>query len=157
MISYDTETRDPNLLTQGPGNIRSAAGHEPGKVVGVSLGVGDRDGEQWYFPIDHTNIDEPDADNMDRDQVTRFLRDVLETDVPKLGANLLYDMGWLKSDLGIYVHGRQNDVQIDEQLINEHARSHALGILCATYGTDGKEEKEMYEWQAEQFGTTASR
>ena len=76
LLCYDTETRDPNLLTDGPGNIRSAAGLEPGKLVGVSLGVGDRDGEQWYFPIAHTDIDKPDADNMDKDQVCRFLVDV---------------------------------------------------------------------------------
>lgn len=157
LIAYDTETRDPNLLTAGPGNIRAKAGHEPGKVVGVSIGVGPRDGEQWYFPFAHTNVDEPDADNMDRDQCLRFLKDVLENDVPKLGANNLYDVGWLKSDCDIAVGGKQNDVILAEPLINENARSYALSILCAKYGTEGKDETEMYEWQADMFGGTANR
>ena len=155
LLSYDTETRDPNLLTQGPGNIRSAAGLEPGKLVGVSLGVSDREGEQWYFPIAHTDIDKPDADNMDKDQVLRFLRDVLGTEVPKLGANLLYDLGWLETE-GVRVGGKQYDVQIAQPLIDENMRSYALKILAANYGGKGKDSGAMYEWQADAFGGQAT-
>ena len=156
MIAYDTETKDPNLLTNGPGNIRSRAGLEDGRLVGVSLGVGDQDGEQWYFPIAHTDVDKPDADNMDRDQVVRFLNDVLDNDVPKLGTNLIYDLGWLATE-GVRVGGRQYDVQVAEPLLDENMRSYALKILAAKYGGQGKDELDMYEWQAETFGGRASR
>ena len=156
LLSYDTETRDPNLLTGGPGNIRSTAGLEPGKLVGISLGVGDRDGEQWYFPIAHTDIDKPDADNMDKDQVLRFLRDVLGTEVPKLGTNLIYDLGWLATE-GVHVGGKQYDVQNAEPLIDENMRSYALKILSAKYGGEGKDDADMYAWQAETFGGRANR
>jgi DNA polymerase I-like protein with 3'-5' exonuclease and polymerase domains len=156
LLCYDTETRDPNLLTKGPGNIRSTAGLEAGKLVGISLGVGDREGEQWYFPIDHTDIDKPDADNMDKDQVLRFLCDVLGTDVPKLGTNLIYDLGWLATE-GVVVGGKQYDVQNAEPLIDENMRSYALKILSAKYGGQGKDEADMYAWQAETFGGRANR
>jgi DNA polymerase I-like protein with 3'-5' exonuclease and polymerase domains len=156
MIAYDTETRDPKLLDSGPGNIRSKAGLEPGEVVGISIGVGDRDGEQWYFPIAHKDIDRPDSDNMDRDQVIRFCQDVLGNEIPKLGTNLIYDLGWLAT-LGVSVGGKQYDVQNAEPLIDENMRSYALSILSAKYGGQGKDESGMYEWQAETFGGRANR
>ena len=156
MIAYDTETRDPKLLERGPGNIRARAGKERGRVVGISIGVGEQEGEQWYFPFAHLDIDKPDEQNMDKEQVLRFVQDVLGDDRPKLGANLLYDMGWLATE-GITVGGKQNDVQIAEPLIDENARSYAMSILCKKYGTLGKDEKEMYQWQAETFGGKANR
>jgi len=156
LLAYDTETRDPNLLTQGPGNIRARQGMEPGKVVGVSLGVSDRPGDQWYFPIAHMDEDTPDDQNMDPDQVRRFLNDVLGTEVPKLGANLLYDIGWLQTE-GVTVRGKQYDVQIAEPLIDENARSYALKTLSLKYGGQGKDEDDMYQWQAETFGGKANR
>lgn len=156
MIAYDTETRDPKLLEKGPGNIRAKAGKERGRLCGVSIGVGPGPGEQWYFPFAHLDIDKNDEQNMDKEQVLRFVQDVLGDDRPKLGANLLYDMGWLATE-GITVGGKQFDVQIAEPLIDENARSYALSILCAKYGTEGKDEQEMYEWQAETFGGTANR
>jgi len=152
MIAYDTETKDPTLLTDGPGNIRARAGVEDGRVVGVSVGVGPGEGEQWYFPFAHEN----DPQNMDKDQVLKFLRDVLGTNIPKLGMNLLYDLGWLKTE-GVEVGGLQYDVQNAEPLINENMRSYALSILCAKYGTLGKDEDEMYKWQADEFGGRATR
>jgi DNA polymerase I-like protein with 3'-5' exonuclease and polymerase domains len=93
---------------------------------------------------------------MDRDQVIAWAKDTLETDTPKLGANLLYDLGWLATE-GVYVKGNQYDVQIAEPLIDENARRYALSALCKKYGTEGKDEKEMYEWQAETFGGRANR
>jgi DNA polymerase I-like protein with 3'-5' exonuclease and polymerase domains len=153
LLAYDTETRDPSLLTKGPGNIRARAGKERGRVVGISIGTEDA---QWYFPFAHLDIDKPDEQNMDKEQVLRFAKDVLETDVPKLGANLLYDMGWLATE-GIQVGGKQLDIQLAEPLIDENARSYAMSILCAKYGTLGKDEFDMYEWQAEHFGGQANR
>jgi DNA polymerase I-like protein with 3'-5' exonuclease and polymerase domains len=156
LLAYDTETRDPNLLTKGPGDIRSRAGLEPGKVVGVSLGTSDREGDQWYFPIAHSDVNKPDPDNMDPDQVRRFLKDVLGTNVPKLGANLIYDLGWLATE-DIHVGGKQYDVLLAEPLIDENARRYSLKLLAAKYGGQGKDEKDMYEWQAEAFGGRANR
>ena len=156
MIAYDTETRDPKLLEKGPGNIRARAGKERGRLCGVSIGVGPGPGEQWYFPFAHLDIDKNDEQNMDKEQVLRFVQDVLGDDRPKLGANLLYDLGWLATE-GITVGGKQYDVQIAEPLIDENARSYAMSILCAKYGTLGKDEQEMYQWQAETFGGKANR
>ena len=156
MIAYDTETRDPKLLEKGPGNIRARAGKERGRLCGVSIGVGPGPGEQWYFPFAHLDIDKNDEQNMDKEQVLRFVQDVLGDDRPKLGANLLYDLGWLATE-GITVGGKQYDVQIAEPLIDENARSYAMSILCAKYDTLGKDEQEMYQWQAETFGGKANR
>jgi DNA polymerase I-like protein with 3'-5' exonuclease and polymerase domains len=156
VIAYDTETKDPTIKQKGPGNIRAKIGKERGHVVGVSIGVGEREGEQWYFPFAHLDVDKPDENNMDPDQVRRFLNDVLGDDRPKLGTNLLYDLGWLATE-GVHVGGKQYDIQIAEPLIDENMRSYALSILCAKYGTEGKDEHDMYAWQAEQFGGKADR
>jgi DNA polymerase I-like protein with 3'-5' exonuclease and polymerase domains len=156
MIAYDTETLDPDLLKKGPGNIRARTGKGKGHLVGIAIGVGDREDEQWYFPFKHLDRDEPDPQNMDKEQVLRFVQDVLGDDRPKLGANLLYDLGWLATE-GITVGGKQYDVQIAEPLIDENARSYSLGILSAKYKGKGKDEQAMYQWQHEAFGGGANR
>ena len=46
-IAIDLETRDPNLMTMGPGWARN-----DGYVVGIAIAAGD---QAWYFPIRHEN------------------------------------------------------------------------------------------------------
>ena len=106
LISLDTETRDPHLLERGPGGVRY-----DGQVVGVSLS----DGTQTvYLPVAHEG-----GDNLDKVQVFNYLEAQLKGNQPKVGANLIYDLEWLRAE-GIAVAGDIRDIQIAEPLIDEN-------------------------------------
>jgi hypothetical protein len=73
IVGIDLETRDPNLLTLGPGGVRG-----DGYVIGISVAT---DVFQGYYPIGHDG-----GGNLDRAQVLAWLQDVLGGDNPKVGA-----------------------------------------------------------------------
>lgn len=146
IIAIDTETYDPELTTHGPGWARNS-----GEIVGVSIAV-DRH-NSWYFPVGHTVQAEM---NMDRVQVMRFLKHVLETDVPKVGANLQYDVGWLQEE-GIEVGGKLYDIQYAEALIDDTARSYALEVIAQKYLGEGKVSDQMYKWIDLAYGGPAKK
>lgn len=139
-IALDTETYDPELLDYGPGWARGK-----GHVVGVSLAV---DGASWYFPMRHTICPEQ---NMEPEKVLAYLKETLgRKHQPKVGANLLYDVGWLKAE-GVEVRGQLIDVQIAESLLDETSPL-ALEHLAAKYLGEGKETSLLYRWCADSFG-----
>lgn len=140
-ISYDVETYDPNLTTHGPGWARG-----DGHICGISLGV--PDGGRWYFPMRHTI--EPEF-NMEPDQVLRYVQSVLGDRRPKIGANLQYDMGWLKQE-GVEVGGPQYDVQYAEALLNSEAPNVSLEHLAQAYLGEGKDSPFLYQWLADFYG-----
>lgn len=137
VLGLDTETYDPELTTAGPG-----WGRGRGHLVGVSLAV--QDGTSWYFPMRHETAPEL---NMDPEQVLRYLRHTLGTDIPKVGANLLYDLGWLTEER-VDVQGSLYDVQYAEALLNSEAPNVALDALALEYLGQGKVTNELYEWLA---------
>lgn len=138
-IGIDTETRDPDLLTKGAG---WATGN--GEVVGISLAVED---DAWYFPIRHTVQAEM---NLDPDMVLRYLSDVLGDSRPKVGANLMYDVGWLNHE-GVKVGGKLIDVQFMEALLHEIGET-SLEYLGEKYLGVGKTTHDLYEWAALSYG-----
>lgn len=139
-ISIDVETKDPELLTHGPGWARGK-----GHLVGISVAV---PGRAWYFPMRH----EVCADqNLDPDHVLSWARDTLcNPSQPKLGANLLYDVGWL-SEENVHVRGKLYDVQFAEALLDETARTN-LDELGVKYLGTGKETNQLYQWSADYYG-----
>jgi DNA polymerase-1 len=149
VISLDTETYDPHLLDHGPGWGRGA-----GHIVGFSLAARDAVGNsgKWYFPVRHEF--EPEY-NMDAQQCFKWLKSVLETDnVPKVGANLLYDVGWLTTE-NIFVRGVLHDVQFAEALLHEDGVV-ALEYLGQKYLQEGKDSGMLYQWLAEAYGGNVS-
>jgi DNA polymerase I-like protein with 3'-5' exonuclease and polymerase domains len=139
ILGLDTETKDPNLLSIGPGAIR-----RDGYVVGISVATGDA---KWYFPINHEG-----GGNLDRDRVCRWLKDVLGTDTPKVGANILYDLEWLRGDLGIRVNGPLYDVQVAEPILDENKQGgYSLDNLSQGYLGEGKQEDGL-KAAAEAYG-----
>lgn len=148
VIGFDTETYDPELLDAGPG-----WGRGKGHIIGASLSVDD--GTSWYFPIRHgimpdgSQILPPEhaAMNMDPAQVMRFLKHTLGDNRPKVGANVIYDIGWLAWE-GVTVGGRVYDVQFAEALLNSEEPSVALENLAQTHLGEGKVTEELYEWLA---------
>lgn len=144
VISFDTETYDPELTTKGPGWARGR-----GHIVGVSIGV---DGGQWYFPMRHEI--EPE-NNIDPSKVLAWLSDTLNTPrIAKVGANIIYDIGWLRQE-GVIVSGALYDVQYAEALLNEGAKV-ALDTLAAKYLDERKESDLLYRWCADYYGGAVS-
>lgn len=143
VLSVDVETKDLNLLDKGPGWARN-----DGHIVGVAIGA-DND-KRWYLPMRHEH--EP-HNNLDPVHVVNFLKDVLgNANQPKVGANLLYDLGWLKTE-GIDVTGDLYDVQYAEALLHEKS-SVSLDYLGHKYLGQKKESSLLYAWCAKSYGGT---
>lgn len=141
VISIDCETYDPELLDHGPGWARGK-----GHIVGVSVGADG--GGRWYFPIRHEV--EPEH-NWSPETVLAWLRDTLANPAqPKVGANLMYDVGWLRHE-GVTVAGELVDVQYAEALLDERAEV-ALETLAQKYLGEGKESSLLYRWCADFYG-----
>lgn len=141
VISIDLETYDPELIERGPGWARGI-----GHIVGVSIGADD--GGRWYFPMRHEI--EPEM-NWDPEVILMWLRDVLsDPKQPKVGANILYDIGWLQQE-GVFVKGALFDVQHAEALLNE-AAGVALETLAQKYLNEGKESDLLYRWCSDYYG-----
>ena len=134
IIGLDIETKDPNLTTHGPG-----WGYGDGNIVGISLST---EFESWYFPVAH----EVGAhQNMDKDNVYRYLSDLLSLNTIKVGANLMYDIGWLLHE-GIPVKGKFYDVQFAEAVLDDTAQSYSLDTIAHTYLRVGKQKSELQQW-----------
>ena len=130
IISVDIETYDPELKELGTGVYR-----KDGNVLGVSIS----DGEfSEYYNIGHKECNPKLADiNI------KYLRDLLGNPVPKVGANLLYDLDWLQNSLSISVKGELHDVQIAEPLINEYRESYSLNSLGLLYLGEEKRKSRL--------------
>lgn len=114
LITLDLETYDPNLKSKGPGSFRN-----DGFVLGVAIKIDDNPG--FYLPILKANP-----------KIISYLKDLLSTNIPKLGANILYDLSWLHW-LGIKVNGLKYDVQVAEALIDENQFKYNLESLASKY------------------------
>ncbi len=140
-LAVDTETYDPELLEKGPGWARSR-----GHVVGVSLCTDD--GHSMYLPVRHSV--EPEW-NMDPVNVFAYLNDMLgDVRQPKIGANLMYDIGWLQQE-GVQVQGDLMDVQFAEALLDERATTN-LDDLAGRYLGQSKETSLLYQWCSDFYG-----
>jgi len=138
-IAVDCETCDPLLKTNGPGWHRDDT-----FIAGVAIGT--EDGFRQYYPIDHEG-----GGNMDADKVLRYLASELKHDEPKVGAHLLYDLGFLEES-GIHVGGLLYDVQNAEPLLNENKFTYSLESLSKQYLGIGKLDDELDEWLISNFG-----
>lgn len=141
-ICFDLETYDPGIADKkGPGWARGL-----GHVVGVAVGV--PGGGRWYFPIRHETMPEH---NLDPDHVFAWLRDTLGNPrQTKLGANIIYDVGWLRQE-GVIVAGPLVDVQYAEALLSEGTPV-ALDHLGEKYLGEGKITNTLYRWLADWQG-----
>lgn len=138
-IGIDCETFDPDLLTHGPGWARNK-----GHIVGISVAV---PGNKWYFPIRHEV--QPEL-NMDPQMVLRWAKWAFSGKGVKVGANLLYDIGWLAQE-GVPVPGQLYDCQYAEALLNETSRVN-LEALGQKYLGRGKESAVIKQWAKQAYG-----
>lgn len=141
ILAIDVEAYDPELLAHGPGWARGKS-----RLVGASIGT--EDGYRWYFPWGH---EVEGQDNLPRVNCLNFLRDTLgNPKQTKVGANLLYDIGTLRSE-GVTVRGDLVDVQFAEALLDERANVN-LEELGKKYLGVGKQSNLLYEWCAKFYG-----
>lgn len=129
-LGLDTETKDPGLLTFGPGVL-----HGKAHSVGVSLSTGDA---SWYFPSHHSE------DNCTWD-VYAWLADLCKEERDWVGANLPYDVEIL-DHRGVRPRGRWLDVQVAEPLLDEERDGgYRLDVLAKYYLGEGKNEQKLIE------------
>jgi len=129
-IAIDIETYDPQLMSLGSGSIK-----KNGFVCGISI-ANDRNMSE-YYPIRHSE------GNEDLEKVKYFIKPILECNLPKIGANLIYDIAWLKCDLGLDVKGKLYDIQVAEPLIDETRKSYSLDFLSSHYLGQTKFHSEL--------------
>src|SRR5262245_11695299 len=89
----------------------------------------------------------PDTANVDRDALTRWLQDLVASDVHIVGHNTLYDLGWLQTDLGVAMPPpeRLEETAAAATLVDENQPSYKLDALCAWRGIAGKDEALLRE------------
>lgn len=138
--SIDTETFDPHLLTHGPGWARG-----DGHMVGLSVAVPGH--APWYFPMRHEVNPE---ENMDPDHVLAWARDNLCGPGYTIGANLQYDIGWLRQE-GVFIPPPYIDVQYGGGLLSERDPV-ALDFMAQKYLGDHKKTELLYQWCADYYG-----
>lgn len=134
IISFDIETYDPELIKKGPGVYRND---------GCILGVAISDGQfKEYYSFNHKDTDQ------DNEKNKRYIADVLKNDVPKIGANILYDIDWLQNSerYNLQINGRLNDIQIAEPLLCEYKNSFSLDNLAKDYLGLKKETDILQNW-----------
>src|SRR6516225_1827692 len=146
LIALDSETKDLGLQA----GLSPGSSTNNGCVVGIS--VAHRAGTEtpgYYFPIAH-----PDSDNFPREQVAQWLRDHLKAGVRIVGCNLLYDLGWLSTDLGIPVPSAEQleEVTAAATFTNENLFTYSLDALCQAYDVPGKDETLLREAITLQLG-----
>lgn len=145
VVALDTETKDTELTTKGPGFRRE--GDEGAHIVGIACGT--PDGGRWYFPMRHTIAPEQ---NLDPGHVLAWAKDNLCTPgQTKVGANLMYDVDALWSE-GVPVTGPFIDVQFAEALLDENRFSYSLENLLHDYFGTGKVKDDLRNWVERAYG-----
>lgn len=144
LLGLDTETKDLELGSRGPGAVRGAA-----HAVGFSVATEDK---SWYFPIRH-EYEAQKGMNLDPVSTLAWLNEQLQVQRPVVGANLLYDLEILRVE-GVRVNPKCPlwDVQLAEPLLDEQRRSYALDALGQIHLGTGKDSNELYQWCASSFG-----
>ena len=135
IIGIDIETYDPFLLDKGPGARRGE-----GYILGVSIGTADKG---WYFGLNHIDT----QNNVKRDKFTKWLGDLFNTPgIEWVGANIYYDLLWLRSELGLKVSKKSMcvDVQAIETCLCSPDNV-KLNTLAKKYLNEEKDEDWLYE------------
>jgi len=142
IIAIDVETRDPRLISHGPGWTRN-----DGNLIGIAVSS-----SKWtgYLPIAHEG-----GANLSKSLVLRWLKDQLKHGMSVVFHNAQYDLGWLASE-GIEIPGTILDTMIAAPLLDENRYSYSLNALGATYLGEKKKEDEL-RMAASQHGVDAKK
>jgi len=144
ILGVDTETKDPHICKYGPGHFDPDA-----YMVGVSLAS--PDGKKVYLPLRHEG-----GGNLPLEETLADLRELLARPMPKVGAAIMYDVGFLAKD-NIELGGTWIDVAGVEALIDENRHTYSLNSLATRYLGVTKTEDALYQWCAAHFGGQPTR
>ena len=95
-----------------------------------------------YIPLRH-----PDSDNFERENVSRWLKDLIASGVKFTTLNGLYDWGWLRADLGVAMppSDQLEEIGALATLIDENRFNYSLDALCDWRGLPGKDTALLEE------------
>ena len=115
-----------------------------GYICGISVAWRD-DGEHSRATISRCAI--PTAENFDRENVARWLKDHIAAGVKFITQNGLYDWGWLRADLGIAMppSDQLEEIGALATLIDENRFNYSLDALCDWRGLPGKDTALLEE------------
>jgi len=130
-IAIDLETKDPDLIKMGSGNVT-----DRGDVTGFAVAV---QGWSGYYPIAHEG-----GGNMDRKKVLKWFQGVLATPATKIFHNAMYDVCWIRS-LGLSINGLMVDTMIASALVDENQMRYDLNNCSKRYTGKTKNETNLYE------------
>jgi DNA polymerase-1 len=149
VIALDVETKETDW-DHGPGWARGKS-----SIVGFSIAARGRAGEagRWYFPIRHEVRPE---ENLEPASALAWLKANLSSDVPKVGANLIFDLGTLAACEGITAAGELIDVSFAQALLDEESPT-ALDHLAAVWLGERKRTDLLYEWCKAAYGGVADQ
>ena len=111
--------------------------------MGVSFAI--EDGPAHYLPVRHEG-----GGNLDSDQVWSYLRKQSQEYTGDIvGANLSYDMDYLRTQNVPFDRCRFRDIQIAEPLLDEHQDRYSLQAIAERYEIPGKSEEGLNAAAAE--------
>ncbi len=142
-LTIDCEVHDPLLKTRGSGWPYRKTGQNGGHILGVSVHC---ETAHFYLPWAHME------GNQDPLKCKAYLTEMFTRDEtqPKIFANALYDMGWLKAE-GIGIKGQIEDVMFMAPLIDENRFDYSLDALGKDYVNYRKDEAALAE-EAKRLG-----
>lgn len=142
-IGFDWEMKEYDF-EHGPGWGRGKS-----HIVGGSLDLLFPDGSTHteYRPIRHEVEQEY---NLPAESTIRFWKDVLESNIPKFGANLIYDIGSATTE-NINVKGDLFDCQFAEALLTQDEPVSLEACAHRLLGLH-KQTSILYEWLAKAYG-----
>lgn len=142
MIAVDLESCDPDLKERG------SSAHKGTTIAFIAgAAVATEAGFKTYLPIAHENS----PDNLPKEAVLGWLKEQMALPQPKVGANLLYDLGLL-AEVDIKVEGPLYDIQVAEPLLKEDRFSYGLEALSKDYLGVGKQDEQLDEYLIRNFG-----
>ena len=131
-IAIDLETKDPWLMSHGPG----WAFKDRGFIIGIAIAS---EGYRAYFPVAHEV-----GGNLDKQVVYRWLKKQLEAPNDKVFHNAQYDVGWLMRE-GFTINGKIHDTMMAAPLLNENQYGYSLNKIGKLYLNEEKDESMLIE------------
>tara|TARA_R100001377_G_scaffold23603_1_gene12749 strand:+ start:6 stop:1889 length:1884 start_codon:yes stop_codon:yes gene_type:complete len=131
-IAIDLETKDPWLMSHGPG----WAFRDRGFIIGIAIAS---ENYRAYFPVAHEV-----GGNLDKQVVYRWLKKQLEAPNDKVFHNAQYDVGWLMRE-GFTINGKIHDTMMAAPLLNENQYGYSLNKIGKLYLNEEKDETMLIE------------
>jgi DNA polymerase I-like protein with 3'-5' exonuclease and polymerase domains len=134
IIALDTETKDGGLLAGRGSGWAFGDGH----ICGVSVAYRAEGAiRAHYFPLRHL-----DTQNFDREQLFRWLKDLVASGVRFITQNGIFDWGWLRTEAGIIMppSDQLEEIGALATIVDENRKRYSLAELCKWRGLPGKDE-----------------